>query len=58
METFEVPVWFKITANTADEAFWKIRKIMIDAEQHEQLPEYVVEEPVPLLTGELGWNVP
>lgn len=53
---YEVPVWFKITANTQDEAWWKIRQVMVECEQYGQLPEHVVEEPVPLLTGEAGWN--
>lgn len=54
--TYEVPVWFRITANTQDEAWWKIRQLMESLTSHEQSPEYVVEEPVPLLTGEAGWN--
>ena len=53
---YEVPVWFRITAKTQDEAWWKIRKIISDAESQEQLPDYVVEDPVELLTGADGWN--
>lgn len=56
-KVYEVPVWFRITAETQDEAWWKIRKIISDAESQEQLPDYVVEEPVELLTGENGWNI-
>lgn len=57
-KTYEVPVWFRITANTQDEAWWKIRQVMTEAEYHDQLPDYVVEEPVELLTGAVGWNMP
>jgi len=52
---YEVPVWFRISATTTDDAFWKVRQIMAEMELYDQLPEYVVEEPVPLLTGEAGW---
>jgi len=55
--TYEVPVWFRITADNVDQAWWKVRELMIAAEAQEQLPDYVVEEPVPLLTGEQGWNM-
>jgi hypothetical protein len=56
---YEVPVWFRISAKNTDEAWWKIRQIMVEIDQsvNEQLPDYVVEEPVPLLTGEQGWNI-
>ena len=53
---YEVPVWFRVTAENLDEAWWKIRRAMIEAEQHDQLPDYVVEEPIELLTGNDGWN--
>lgn len=53
---YEVPVWFRISAENLDEAWWKIRRAMIEAEQHDQLPDYVVEEPIELLTGSDGWN--
>lgn len=53
---YEVPVWFRITANTQDEAWWKVRQIMAEMETYDQLPDHVVEEPVELLTGVDGWN--
>lgn len=53
---YEVPVWFRITAKNVDEAWWKIRQVMVEAEYQDQLPDYVVEEPVELLTGADGWN--
>jgi len=53
---YEVPVWFRISAATQDEAWWKVRQIMAEMELHDQLPPHVVEEPVPLLTGNDGWN--
>jgi hypothetical protein len=57
MATYEVPVWFKITAATKDEAFWKIRREMLAVEEYDQLPDYVVEEPVELATGQQGWII-
>lgn len=53
---YEVPVWFRITAKNVDEAWWHVRQIMVEIENSDQLPPYVVEEPVPLLTGAQGWN--
>lgn len=53
---YEVPVWFRIEAKNTDEAWWNVRQIMVEMEYHDQLPPYVVEEPVPVLTGEQGWN--
>ena len=56
-KTYEVPVWFRISANNTDEAWWKVRQIMAEMETYDQLPDHVVEEPVPLLAGEQGWNM-
>lgn len=57
---YEVPVWFRISAKNTDEAWWKIRQVMVEIDQtvNDQLPDYVVEEPVELLTGADGWNPP
>jgi len=56
MNEYEVPVWFRISGTTVEDAWWKVRQIIAEMELHDQLPPYVVEEPVPLLTGENGWN--
>jgi hypothetical protein len=56
--TYEVPVWFRIEAKNTDEAWWKVRQIMAEMETYDQLPDHVVEEPVELLTGAVGWNMP
>lgn len=46
MNTFQVPVWFNITAVDQEDAWQKINKLMYDLERDDQLPDYVVEEPV------------
>lgn len=47
---YEVPVWFRITANTADEAWVRMKDILWDAESTGPLPDYVIEEPCPIGT--------
>lgn len=46
MTTYQVPVWFNIQANTQEEAWSIAANAMMDAEKHDQLPEYIVEEPI------------
>lgn len=43
---YEVPVWFRIRAETTQIAEAKIAKLMGELEEHDQLPDYVVEEAV------------
>lgn len=45
---YEVPVWFRITADHTDQAWTKIANALRELEQYDQLPSYIVEEPVPL----------
>lgn len=42
MNTYEVPVWFTIQANSNDEAEQKMKKIMADLNKLDQLPDYGV----------------
>lgn len=56
---YEVPVWFRVNGDSQDAAWVKIRKLLNDLEQFDQLPEYVVEEPVEILPmADAGWNRP
>lgn len=46
MKTFEVPVWFTLRAHDAKDAWQRIIQRLKEAEQYDQLPDFVVEEPV------------
>lgn len=46
MATFQVPVWFNVEAENAEAAWLKVRQALVNAEKAEQLPDYIVEEPV------------
>lgn len=54
MKTFEIPVWFKITATDHKDAWWKIGQIMAEAEYHDQLPDHVVGRPEEILDIDLA----
>ena len=49
---YEVPVWFKVTASHPNEAWEVVSRLLHGAEQHDQLAEYIIEEPKPMLRVE------
>jgi hypothetical protein len=48
MHTYQVPVWFNVTARNENEAWWRIRNMITSLDQDDQFmfPEYVIEDPV------------
>jgi hypothetical protein len=48
MNTYKVPVTFTITAPSAIEAWWRIRDMIAELEENDQLPEYVIEDATPV----------
>jgi hypothetical protein len=46
MKTFQVPVWFNVSAEDMSEAWAMIIAHMTAMGKHDQLPEWCVEEPV------------
>lgn len=56
MKTFEVPVWFKIKGHDQQDAWQKVVRLMKQLEQQDQLPDFIVEQPHELLTGDKAWR--
>lgn len=49
MPKYSVPVWFDFNAEDLRDAWDKMHKILRDAESVDQLPDYIIDEPVELL---------
>jgi hypothetical protein len=52
MKTFQVPVWFNVNAEDKDTAWEMIIAQMVAMGKYDQLPEWVVEEPVDVTNEE------
>lgn len=60
MKTFQVPVWFNITAENQEIAWQKIQRLMedflpVDLYNH-KIDDFVVEEPVDVSDIESGFH--